>query len=154
MAKKEAAKLNIPGAITPMSIQQTIINGKTKLISVGKLNYKKVLAANDERLVINFESIFTRYRWHLNKHVVTVELSDEEYLKYRFRPKSLSMYLYGTIELAPLLLDVNNVLSIAEFDFKRLKVYDGGLIKFITEILNKEEASIRDNTVSIHNETV
>lgn len=119
--------------------------GNALAISNANINYHKVLAADGDKVVINFESLLTQYRYFLKKHIVILTLTDEQYLNYRFKPKSLSYDLYGTIEMASMLLSINNVVSVSEFDFKKVKVFDSGIKDFINEVLNKEKAKITAN---------
>lgn len=128
-----------------ITIQQQVAQGNALAISNANINYHKVLAADGDKVVINFESLLTQYRYFLKKHIVILTLTDEQYLNYRFKPKSLSYDLYGTIEMASMLLTINNVVSVSEFDFKKVKVFDSGIKDFINEVLNKEKAKITAN---------
>ena len=139
-------KLSSPSAMT---IPMQIAEGKALVLSNAKMHNKKVLAADGKKLVINFESIFTNYHYYLQKHIITIEFDDMEYLHYRFKPKSLSLDLYGTIEFAPMLMRINNVYSISEFDFKKLRVFDNGIKEFVNEVLNKEKENIQANDAEI-----
>ena len=47
--------------------------------------------------------------------------------------------------MASMLLSINNVVSVSEFDFKKVKVFDSGIKDFINEVLNKEKAKITAN---------
>ena len=53
---------------------------------------------------------------------VTVEFSLEEYNKYKYKPKLLASYLYGNPETFFIILMLNNICSIKDFDFKKLKL--------------------------------
>ena len=128
-----------------ITIQQQVAQGNALAISNANINYHKVLAADGDKVVINFDSLLTQYRYFLKKHIVILTLTDDQYLNYRFKPKSLSYDLYGTIEMASMLLSINNVVSVSEFDFKKVKVFDSGIKDFINEVLNKEKAKITAN---------
>ena len=62
--------------------------------------------------------------------------------------------MYGTVELAPLLMDINNVISVAEFDFKTLKVFDDKVVSFLNEVLTKEKTKIADNISEVETDLV
>lgn len=141
-------------SVAAMTIQGQIATGNAQKISNGNLNYHKVLASNGDRIVINFESILTDYKYFLDKHITTMTFTDEQYLKYRFKPKSLSYDLYGSIEYAPLLLSINNVLSISEFDFKKVKIFDNDTKSFLNEVLNKEKSKIASNTAEVNSDLI
>lgn len=133
-----------------MTIQDQIARGNALKISTPALNYQKVLASSGDKLVINFESILTDYRYFLEKHVQVIDLDDKLYQKYRFRPKTLSYDLYGTIEYASLLLSLNNIVSVSEFDLHKVKIYDNDVKSFLNEVLNKEKAKISKNTSEVN----
>lgn len=137
-----------------MTIQQQIAYGNALNISNAKMNLHKVLAVDNNKLVINYQSIFTRYRYYFEQHIIQLRLSEEEYMAYRFRPKTLSKVLYGTIEFAPLLLMINNIISVAEFDFKVLNVFDAAIKTFVSEVQIKEGDRIKKNRVEIDKETM
>ena len=136
------------------SIQSQVAYGNALKLSNSKLNYQKVLAIGSDKITINFESILTDYRYFLYQHVKTLTLNDLQYQTYRFRPKTLSNEMYGTVELAPLLMDINNVISVAEFDFKTLKVFDDKVVSFLNEVLTKEKTKIAENTSEVETDLV
>lgn len=51
----------------------------------------------------------------------TVVLSDEDLIKYQYKPKLLSYYLYGSAELYFVLLALNGTCNIKDFNMKRFK---------------------------------
>lgn len=135
-----------------MTIQDQIARGNAQKISNASVNYQKVLASSGDKLVINFESILTDYRYFLDKHIQEIDLDENLYMKYRFKPKTLSYDLYGTIEYAGLLLSLNNVVSVSEFDFRKVKIYDNEIKSFLNEVLNKEKTKITKNTSQVNKE--
>lgn len=68
-------------------------------------------------------SIFDKYRHFLHPIIEVMDLTEENYKKYRFKPKTLSYDLYNTTEFWAALLSINNCTSILEFDLQRVKVY-------------------------------
>ena len=52
----------------------------------------------------------------------SVSLTDKEYYTYRFRPKLLANYLYGNGELYYIILWLNDIWSVKDFNFKKLKL--------------------------------
>ena len=69
-------------------------------------------------------------------HIVT--LSEEEYYTYRFKPKLLAKYLYGNTELYFIILWLNDMWSVKDFDLRKVR-----LIKNteLAEALSKINAS-------------
>ena len=137
-------------ATTAMTVTQQIAYGKALKISTETTNYQSVLSSGGDKLVINFESLLTSYRYFFDQLVITYDLNDDQYLNYRFQPKKLSYDLYGTVELAPLLLNINNVVSVSEFDFQSPKIFKSSILDFINEVLNKEKIKITANNKQIN----
>ena len=85
-------------------------------------------------------SLMNKYR-HFLQEIVTVKfkMSDEEFRKYKYAPKRLSFDLYGTTEYWSALLELNNCLSISDFNKQWIKAYDPKrLPSYVNEILIKE----------------
>lgn len=57
-----------------ITIQQQVAQGNALAISNANINYHKVLAADGDKVVINFESLLTQYRYFLKKHIVILTL--------------------------------------------------------------------------------
>ena len=90
------------------TIQDIIAAGKELKLCNRELSLKSVMTnSNDEKFIINITNIFEQYYEILLENTVIVTLTDDEYLKYRFKPKVLSFDLYGTVELHYLLLRLN-----------------------------------------------
>lgn len=93
----------------------------------------------DESIKVPYLSLTNKYRDFLEPFVIEVNLIPEEEILYKFKPKLLSLELYGTTELWASLLELNNMISIIEFRPKKIKVYDpDGFKAMINEILIME----------------
>lgn len=93
-------------------------------------------------------NIFNDYLDELNEMAVYVSLTDEEYNKYVYRPKLLAYDLYGSTELFFLILMLNNICNVKEFDFKRLKLLKvDDLEKFISSVYNSERYTLSLNRI-------
>ena len=90
-----------------------------------------------------------RYYDILLDHTSIVKLTDDEYLRYRYKPKLLSEELYGTQELHSLLLRLNHITSVIQFDFTELRVFNTNIIKLINEIMILEEENYMTNEMEI-----
>lgn len=91
-------------------------------------------------------NIFNDYIDELDDLAVYVSLNDEEYNKYLYRPKILAYDLYGSTELFFLILILNNICNVKEFDFKRLKLLKvEDLEKFISSVYNSERYTLSLN---------
>lgn len=79
-----------------------------------------------------------------------VTLTEEEYIKFRFKPKLLAHYLYGNSELYFIILIINDMWSVKDFDIKELN-----LVKRsdLTEILSSISISEKPN-IDLHNQSI
>lgn len=138
-------------AVNPNSTIQDIISaGKELKICNRELSLKSVLVNSaDEKYIVNMSNLFEKYYEILLENTVIVVLTDEEYLKYRFKPKVLSYDLYGTKELHYLLLRLNYVYSVINFDFKELRVFNTNIIALLNEIMILENDTLIENEVDI-----
>lgn len=107
------------------TIEELIDSIKTEEISYRNL-HTNVFINNEKNEIIKipYKSIIREYLPFFKEHVVTVELSEREVQLYRYKPKKLSYDLYETTELWSALMELNNVLSIINFDLTTLQVFD------------------------------
>lgn len=138
-------------AVNPKSTIQDIISaGKELKLCNRELSLKQVMhnSAN-EKFVVNITNLFEQYYEILLDNSVIVVLTDEEYLKYKFKPKVLSYDLYGTKELHYMLLRLNHVYSVINFDFKELRVFNTNILDLLNEILILENENFIDNELDV-----
>ena len=67
-------------------------------------------------------NVLSDYIPELMISTVTITLTEQEYFKYRFKPKLLAIDVYGNPELYFVILILNNMCSIKEFDIKKIKM--------------------------------
>jgi len=128
------------------TLEDLILYGKSLDISHDKLHFKASFLDNSNNIIIfNYSSLIQKYKYFLEKYIRTIEFNDVEYEKYRFKPKSLSVDLYGTTELWSAILRINNVLSINEFSLKKIKLFTTEILSALNEILILEEKNIKEN---------
>lgn len=132
------------------TIQNIIDHGKHLKINNSELSLKYVMnnSAN-EKFIINITNLFEKYYELLLDNTVIVVLTDEEYLKYRFKPKVLSYDLYGTMELHYMLLRLNYVYSVTNFDFKEVRVFNTNILSLLNEIMILENEEFIENAVDV-----
>lgn len=132
------------------TIQNIIDHGKHLKINNSELSLKYVMnnSAN-EKFIINISNLFEKYYELLLDNTVIVVLTDEEYLKYRFKPKVLSYDLYGTMELHYMLLRLNHVYSVTNFDFKEVRVFNTNILSLLNEIMILENEEFIENAVDV-----
>jgi hypothetical protein len=138
-------------AVNPKSTIQDIISaGKELKICNRELSLKSVMTNSaNEKYVVNITNLFEKYYEILLDNTVIVVLTDEEYLKYRFKPKVLSYDLYGTKELHYMLLRLNYVYSVINFDFKELRVFNTNILNLLNEIMILENENYIENDLDV-----
>ena len=128
------------------TIQQQINYGKALKISNASFYLKdKLTIADSDNIKINFEYLLSNYRSAIEQYIKEYTLDDEQKQDYFYQPKKLSNDLYGTIELAPLIMRINHIPSVIEFNKPRLKLFTPAIIDFLNEVLIKEKTRISQN---------
>lgn len=85
-------------------------------------------------------NIFNDYIEEMLDLSVSVTLSDEEYNRYMFRPKLLAYDVYGSTEVYFLIMLLNNICNVKEFNFKKVKMLRvEDLEKVISAVYNSEK---------------
>ena len=85
-------------------------------------------------------NVISDYMPELIIHAVTVELSTDEYIKYKYKPKLLASYLYGNPELYFVILLLNNMCSVKEFDKQKLQLLSkSDMATLLSDIYNSEK---------------
>ena len=133
------------------TINAIISEGKHLKMTMADLSFKEVLYnSSSEKFVVNMTNIFEKYYELLLENVYTVELTEEEYMKYKFNPKLLAQDIYGNKELAFLILRVNYMTSLIEFDKRELRLFSPYKLKsLLNEIKVLEVENYRDNELEI-----
>lgn len=111
---------------------------------------QQVLAFKDgKKLLTNFDSLLVKYMPEIKQIVTTVNFPNEQYLRYRYNPKLLSYDLYGTTELWALILDLNELTSVAQFDIRKVKLPNAIMIERLRRIKNLEEMAKNYNAEEV-----
>ena len=131
------------------NIKTQITEGNSVKLSDVAISLKEKLVIGEDNIFIKIESLLTEYRYHFDKYIYTKEYTEEGFKPYLYNPKKLSFDLYGSIEYAPLLMRINNIVSITEFNKTTLKLLDKNFPKFINEIIIKEKNRITANNIAI-----
>jgi len=90
------------------------------------------------------------YEYEFKKLSQDIIMTDNEFNKYIFKPKLLSYDLYGSTELYFVILYLNNMCSIKDFNRKEIKlIRKSSMIDLLEEIYNAESRYIRKNRSSV-----
>lgn len=134
------------------TIKQVIEDGKTAPFSANTLHFKKIITnTSSDNFIILMNPIFDKYYELLKNYISEVNLTDEEYNKYIYKPKLLSLDIYGTTELYFLLLKINNMTSIIDFNKQNIKVFKKEIMTILNEIMIHEEDEYINNELEIIN---
>ena len=132
------------------TIREVIDAGLELKMTIKDLCFKEVITnSSGEMFIVNMYNLYEKYYELLLEHTTTVVLSEEEYRLYRFNPKLLARDLYGNQDLYYLLLRLNYIYSIINFDFKELRVFNTNIVKLLNEIMVMESEDFIDNEVSV-----
>lgn len=100
-------------------------------------------------IVFTEQSYLFKYYRLLTKNMQELTLTDDEFVKYRYQPKLFCQDRYGTPELWALLLFVNNMTSVVQFNRKNISVFSSSIINLLPELLNLHGKDIEDNRLTV-----
>ena len=103
-----------------------------------------------DNIIYPIKNIIDDYTDELNELLVDVVMSESEFLRYRYRPKLLAFDIYGNAELDFLILAMNGVCNMKEFDSRNIKlIKNKDLDDFITSIFNanKDDLDIYNSAI-------
>ena len=122
------------------TIDELINSVKQEEISYRNLHTPIYIKNEDTLIKIPYKSIVKDYLDFFKNIVVTVRFMPKDSYKYNYKPKALSLEMYGTTELWSALLEINNKLSIIDFVFGDCKLFEPRKFKsLINEILILEK---------------
>ena len=102
--------------------------------------FEKSIDGNSVLLSYN---VLNDYIDEIMEMAVTVTLTDEEYIKYQYNPKGLAYMLYGSTEYYYIILFVNSMASVKEFNKRKIKLLrPNDLSKILSSIYSSEESFI------------
>lgn len=143
------------------TIEEYIAEYKDTIVTLDTLFFKAVHNYDDsDSYVMNEDCILDNYRNDLFGDVVRnitgeerdlyegyklLSLNTKEFGMYKFNPKKLCYDLYGTTELWFLLLRLNEMHSVTEFNINPVKVFSITVLDKINDVLNREEDRININ---------
>ena len=82
----------------------------------------------------------------LMKDAITVDLSRDEYTKYKYAPDLLAFDVYGSVQLDFIILYMNGIIDPKDFDFKSLKLVRSSLLKqFLNHVYGSQRYILENN---------
>ena len=124
------------------TIDQFVKNSTESYLQFQNSSYYKVI--NGE-IMEDFNIFRDRYFDTIMQYTEIKVFTDDEHRRYKYRPKRLSAALYSTIDYWYILLMINKMSSILEFDKKKIKILNYGGVAFLKSLAKKEENLIAEN---------
>lgn len=138
-------------ASTAMTVEEFIANGSNTVLSYDKLSFKEKF----DDIIYPMKNILDDYIKELKEKAVIVTLSDKEFIRYKWRPKVLAHDLYGNGELDFVILALNNICDIKDFNKKEIKLLRiDELDEFMTSIYNAEKENIDIYNSNIYDDQI
>lgn len=139
----------------PKTITEQIAIAKTLVITDKSCRYEALAVLGEgNAMILNLNSIFSKYRIPREKYISKYRMNSLDCLKYEYRPTLLSYDVYHTIELAPFILQINNMTSMTEFTHLEngLYLFNQNVKSFINEIIIREGNELKRNRTEINQE--
>ena len=111
------------------NLDDFVAYGKTLTISYQNLSLTEIF--NDIKFPMF--NIIQDYIEELKDEAITITFTDKEYYKYKYKPRLLSAYLYGSTEYLPIILQLNDIASEKEFTKKSIKLIPADTMKSLLE---------------------
>lgn len=118
-------------------------------ISYNNLSFKEKY----DNIIYPIKNIIDDYIDELMQMTIEVTMSETEYLKYKYKPKLLAGYVYDNQELDFLILRINGITNMKEFDMRTIKlVKEDDLTEFLLAVYNanKNDIEIYDSNSGIY----
>ena len=113
-------------------INMEVSLGKSVELSHGKMQFK---VRSEDKVVSPYQSLICKYHNILAPYIKERILTEDEFRKYYQKPKLLSQELYGTPELWSGILYINNMVSVANFTQKNIKVFSTNILSILEEMV-------------------
>ena len=128
------------------NIEDFINTGKDNSYNLENTNFYNEI----DGIQIPVKSIFFEtYRGLILNNCIKVKMSDKKLNRYRYRPKLLSYDLYGTTDLWHLILWINNMYSVTQFNESSIYIFNPDKLNLLVRIINNETEDIIDNKNNI-----
>lgn len=134
------------------TLDSFIEQGKEMPLTYSKLCLTEVDNRGTIRIVYN---LLDDYVEELESYLIEVTLTDEEVIKYKYKPKVLAFDAYGRTDYYSFILYFNKLSSVKEFtlESKKIKMMKAGdLSKVLSSILSSEMKTIKAYTEAVEQE--
>lgn len=102
----------------PLTIKDDVEQGYSQQFSHRNFNEAVELhyTKNGETILIPLNPLINKYKEYFDNWIMEIPLLEREAIEYRYAPKKLSYYFYGTTEFWSLILYINECHSIIDFN--------------------------------------
>ena len=122
-----------------LSIQEFINRKAYTTISYQNLSYTQPFSD----IIFPVKNILEDYIEYFKDKAIEVTFTNDEFLTYKYKPRLLSRYIYGTTELFFIILAINGMASEKEFSKKTIKLIPSDILSdMIQSIYNAEHQNI------------
>lgn len=137
------------------TIQDFIEMGDTDEITYR--NFSILVKCIGENSLIEYaqDNILYDYIKELKEKAVLVAMSDNDYIKYKYKPKLLSYDLYGTTELYFVIMILNGICNIKDFSKRKVVLLRrSDMFDLLNDIYTAESSYIQYNRAHLDDEGV
>lgn len=128
------------------------INQFIELQAKDEINYNAFSllerSSSNENVYYMISNIISNYLEDIEDDIKTVSVSELEKIKYIYKPKLLCYDIYGATEVYFILMAINGVYNIKDFDLKDKKfkaLSKSTLFDFASKVYNAEEETLLNN---------
>ena len=114
-----------------------------------------VKSISDENIIYSYDNILYDYLDELKMISYNIEMTNEEFRKYKYKPKLLAYDIYGATELYFIILAINGIkyIDVKAFDKRKLRLPKANdLANIVTAIYNAETTYLNANRNSLNEE--
>lgn len=121
------------------TIQEFIVAGENITISYDKLSFKEKFGDIEYPMF----NVLNDYIYEMKLLAKEVTFTDTEFLRYKYRPKLLANDVYKNSELDFIILVLNNMCNVKEFDNQKIKLFNiSDMTDFVQSLYNAEKENI------------
>lgn len=125
---------------TTNTVQKYISAQTNEEISYESLSFIEHL----EKLDLPIKNVVEDYLEDIEDAYIDIELTDEDYRKYKYKPKVLCYDVYGAPELYFIIMRMNGIYSMKDFTKRKLKMLKPAAMTTLVRSIYTAEKNIID----------
>ena len=107
-------------------------------------NFSTVAVINGVELID--KNLIEDFLPELLKETIEVDLSDDEFYRYKYSPDLLAFDVYGSVQLDFLIMYMNGIIDPKEFEYKTIKLVKASTLKdFLNHVYNSQKYVLENN---------